>query len=78
MLFVKHQTTPVEKFASKLRELREDAHWTQDELAGELECDRAYVSQLERGLQNPSLLTMVKIAKIFSKDIVFAGVSVMP
>lgn len=76
-VFVKHQATPVEKFSTRLRELREQVSWTQDDLAGELECDRAYVSQLERGVQNPSLLTMVKLAKIFSVDITFGGTSLI-
>jgi transcriptional regulator with XRE-family HTH domain len=74
---VKKQAKPVEKFAARLRELREGENWTQDDLAGELECDRAYISQLERGVQNPSLLTMVKLAKIFAVDISFAGTSLM-
>lgn len=74
---MKKQATPVEKFATRLRELRETNNWTQDDLAGELECDRAYVSQLERGMQNPSLLTMVKIAEIFSVDVTFAGHSLL-
>jgi transcriptional regulator with XRE-family HTH domain len=76
-MLVKHQATPVDKFATRLRELRERENWTQDDLAGELECDRAYISQLERGIQNPSLLTMVKLAKIFAVEITFAGTSSM-
>jgi len=71
------QAKPVEKFAACLRKLRKGNSWTQDELAGELECDRAYVSQLERGLLNPSLMTMVKLAKIFDADITFAGISLV-
>jgi XRE family transcriptional regulator, regulator of sulfur utilization len=64
---------PVRRFAARLKELREAHDWTQDDLAGELECDRAYVSQLERGIHNPSLITMAKIAKIFSVEVSFAG-----
>lgn len=76
MFFVK-QTKPVKKFAACLKTLRESNSWTQDDLAGELGCDRAYISQLERGIQNPSLLTMVKLANIFAVDITFAGTSLM-
>lgn len=68
---------PVKAFGTVLRELREALNWTQEDLAGELDCDRAYVSQLERGVQNPSLLTMAKLAKILSVDITFAGQSLM-
>jgi DNA-binding XRE family transcriptional regulator len=71
---VKH-SDPVKKFGGILRQLREENAWTQDDLAGELECDRAYISQLERGLKNPSLLTMIKLARIFSTDVTFAGCS---
>lgn len=71
------QADPVERFAARLRELRKANSWTQDDLAGELECDRAYVSQLERGVQNPSLRTLVRIAQIFDVDVTFAGVSLV-
>ncbi len=67
------RTNPVLKFGEILRHLRTTNKWTQDELAGELQCDRAYVSQLERGLKNPSLLTMVKLADIFNVEVSFAG-----
>lgn len=63
---------PVKKFGSILRQLREDNNWTQEDLAAELECDRAYVSQLERGLKNPSLQTMVKLARVLSVNVKFA------
>lgn len=46
---------------------------TSHELAAELECDRAYVSQLERGKKNPSLLTLVKLATVLDVDVLFAG-----
>jgi transcriptional regulator with XRE-family HTH domain len=70
---VKSQVDPIQIFAIRLKELREAENWTQDDLAGELQCDRAYVSQLERGVKNPSLLTMVKLAKIFAVEVSFGG-----
>lgn len=66
---------PVILFGKTLRRLREGNDWTQEELAGELECDRAYVSQLERGAKNPSLKTMIRVAQIFGAEVTFAGIN---
>jgi transcriptional regulator with XRE-family HTH domain len=63
----------VKKFGQILRNLRQARDWTQEDLAGELNVDRAYVSQLERGLKNPSLKTMASIGKVFSVHVTFAG-----
>lgn len=67
---------PLETFGNILRGLREERGWTQEDLASEFECDRAYISQLERGVQNPSLQIMVRLAKVFSVEITFAGQSI--
>ena len=67
----------VKKFGQLLRQLREDNNWTQEDLAGELGVDRAYISQLERGIKNPSLKTMAKLAKVLSVQISFAGVTLV-
>jgi transcriptional regulator with XRE-family HTH domain len=72
MYLVIRSESPVKKFGKVLRQLREAKDWTQEDLAGELNVDRAYVSQLERGVKNPSLKTMAKLAKVFSVQIVFA------
>ncbi|MCW5824867.1 MAG: helix-turn-helix transcriptional regulator [Cyanobacteria bacterium TGS_CYA1] len=64
---------PVIQFGLILRDLRKTKGWTQEHLAGELACDRAYVSQLERGLKNPSLRTLLKLAEIFEEKLMFAG-----
>ena len=64
----------IKKFGQVLRKLREDKKWTQEDLAGELGVDRAYISQLERGLKNPSLKSMAKFAKALSVRVKFAGV----
>jgi transcriptional regulator with XRE-family HTH domain len=75
MFLVIRKADPVKKFGKLLRQLRETNSWTQEDLAAELSVDRAYVSQLERGIQNPSLLTMIKIADVFSVEVSFAGVT---
>jgi len=67
----------IKKFGQLLRQLRENNNWTQEDLAAELGVDRAYISQLERGIKNPSLKTMAKLAKVFSVQISFAGITLV-
>ncbi len=67
----------VKKFGQVLRQLREDNNWTQEDIAGELNVDRAYISQLERGIKNPSLKTMAKLAKVLSVQVSFANINLL-
>lgn len=55
----------VKRFGSRVRLFRMEKGWTQEILADELEVDRSYVSSLERGLRNPTLKTIARIAAIF-------------
>jgi len=73
MLLVKAETRAIKNFGKCLRHLRLKRGLTQDQLADLLDKDRAYVSQLERGLKNVTLKTMVLIAKSLEVDISFAG-----
>lgn len=50
-------------FGKVLRKLRQDAGLTQEELGFEAELRRSYVSILELGQQQPSLTTILKLAK---------------
>jgi len=50
-------------FGEVLKELRVKKELTQQQLADYCAMDRAYVSQLERGLLFPSLQTVFKLAK---------------
>jgi transcriptional regulator with XRE-family HTH domain len=50
------------RFGLRLRSLRKKKYWTQVELADYLGLRRTYVSDLERGKRNVSLLTMEIIA----------------
>lgn len=49
-------------FGEVLRTFRTQKGLTQEELAIECEMDRAYVSELERGLKEPCLSTILKLA----------------
>lgn len=51
-------------FARTLKHLRESRHLSQETLAAQAGLHRTYVSQLERGLKNPSLQTLYKLAKV--------------
>ncbi len=46
-----------------LRRLRRDKGWSQEDLAFESGLHRTYVSGIERGVRNPTLLILDKLAK---------------
>ena len=56
-------TDEVAKFGKKLREARLKKKLSQGGVAKILGVHRPYISGLERGRRNPSLLTVQKIAK---------------
>lgn len=49
-------------FGASLRELRESLGLSQEQLGFDSEVHRTYISELERGLKNPSLETVQKLA----------------
>lgn len=55
--------TPLRKFGDNVRARREAQDLTQEQLAERAELDRTYISGIERGVRNPSLLSVVRIAK---------------
>lgn len=48
--------------AKHLRQLRLNKRWSQDDLAERVGSDRTYISDIERGLRNPSLKTIARLA----------------
>lgn len=50
-------------FGSNLRREREGKKLTQEKLAERADLDPTYISGIERGIRNPSLLSIVRIAK---------------
>lgn len=50
-------------FGRVLRDLRKQVGLTQEQLGYEAELERNYISMLERGERQPTLTTMVKLAK---------------
>lgn len=56
-------TNDVTKFGKALREIRLKKKLSQGDIAKKLGVHRSYISGLERGKRNPSLLTIKKMAK---------------
>ena len=56
-------TNGVIQFGRKLREVRLKKNWSQGDIARTLGVHGSYISGLERGKRNPSLLTIQKMAR---------------
>lgn len=54
---------------ANLRRLRKERTVSQEQLAVSSEVDRTYVSQIERGIGNPSLLVLQKVAAALDVDV---------
>ena len=52
----------VEVFGKVLREIRESKNISQEKLAEFCDLDRTYISLLERGLRQPTITTIFKLA----------------
>ncbi len=51
------------KFGHNLRKIREEKNWTQETLADLAGVDQTFISGIERGTRNPTIITIAKIAK---------------
>lgn len=54
------------KFGKRLRQLREERGWSQEEFADRAGLHRTYVSAVERGVRNPTLSVLERLAKALS------------
>lgn len=57
------------KLANEIKQSRHRLGLSQEALALQAEVDRTYVSQLERGIANPSLLILHRIAVVLGTDL---------
>ena len=57
-----HRQTILETFGQQIVEHRKALGISQEELAFRSDLDRTYISGLERGVRNPSLTAVVKVA----------------
>jgi len=55
--------------AIELKNLRLNAGLSQEALALEADVDRTYISQLERGVANPSLVILFRISKVLGCEL---------
>jgi len=60
----KKRLTPEQAFAKVLREARAEKGISQEGLAHESGYHRTYVGQIERGLMNPTLRTILSLASV--------------
>jgi len=52
-----------EQVGQKVRVLREQKGWSQEELAFETGLHRTYISGIERGVRNPTILILGRLAQ---------------
>lgn len=55
-------------FGQNVRKQRTDKGLSQEALADKADLDPTYISGIERGVRNPSLLSIVRIAKALGID----------
>lgn len=60
------------QLGEEIKSLRLNAGLSQEALALEAEIDRTYISQLERGVANPSLMILYRISKVLEKELQIA------
>ncbi len=50
------------RLGARIKRLREDKNWSQEELADRTDLHRTYVSAVERGVRNPTITVIKRIA----------------
>jgi transcriptional regulator with XRE-family HTH domain len=69
MEYKKREVRPeLVEFGLRLKKLRVEAHLTQEQLAHQAGCERAYVSSAETGRRNTTLTTIYKLADALGVD----------
>lgn len=59
----------LDRLAGDIKTLRLSTGMSQEALALSADVDRTYISQLERGIANPSLQILYRIAKVLKADL---------
>lgn len=53
----------LERFGTRVRELRRESGWSQEEFAAQCDLDRTYIGGIERGERNVALRNIERIAE---------------
>ena len=61
-------SSPLVHFGERVRALRSARGWSQEELAHRAHRHFTFVSQIERGERNPTLLTIIQVAEALEVD----------
>ena len=57
------------EFGNKIKSIRLEKHISQEQLANNAEIDRTYISDIEKGERNVSLMIIQKLAKALDKEV---------
>lgn len=63
------RTSTAQKLGKKIRSLRLEKNWSQEKLGEITGLDRTYISGIERGVRNPSIKNIDKLAKALNTKI---------
>lgn len=63
------RTSTAQKLGKKIRSLRVERKWSQEKLGELTGLDRTYISGIERGVRNPSIKNIDKLAKVLDVKI---------
>lgn len=66
---IQRNESTLNALANNVRRLRKLVGLSQEELAFQCEIDRTYISKVERGVANPSLLILARIAEVLEVSI---------
>ena len=66
---IQRNESTLNALANNVRRLRKLVGLSQEELAFQCEIDRTYISKVERGVANPSLLILARIAEVLDVSI---------
>lgn len=69
-----------EQLGMRIKFLRKERGWSQEDLALEANVNRNYICDLENGRRNPSLDILERISKAFgiSLSVLFKGIETIP
>lgn len=68
MKILRNEST-LTSLANNVKKHRKEAGLSQEELAFQCDIDRTYISKVERGVANPSLLILARIAETLNVKI---------